>query len=194
MLGLLAPTDPAWVDIAANDLESLLSDHAHCELKAAQMALSLVARYGGEIPELVDPLVELAREEATHFHQVHERLQKQGAPLSMPGSDAYVRALQKATRVDHTKVPALLDKLLVSALIEARSAERFKLLSEHLPDEEDRKFYRELLASEARHYRLFAGMAEKLFGVDQARARLRELAEREASIVSRLPNVATVHG
>ena len=194
MLGLLTPTDPRWVEVAAQDLPRLLTDHAHCELKAAQMALSLVARYGGEAPALIAPLVDLAREEAEHFRQVHGRLEVHGAPLSIPGTDDYVRALQKAARPDHPKVPILLDKLLICALVEARSCERFKLLSQHLPNEDDQTFYKELMASEARHYRLFVQLAEELFGQKAARDRLRTLAEREADIVRSLPLEATVHG
>ena len=194
MLGLLAKTNPGWVDVAASDLDGLLMDHAHCELKAAQMALSLVARYGGEEPSLVEPLVNLAKEEAEHFHQVHDRLSERGASLSLPGSDAYVRSLQKCARPDHPRIPILLDKLLISALIEARSCERFKLLADNLPDEDDRSFYRELLASEARHFRLFVRLAEEIFGEGPTRTRLKVLAEREAAIVRALPTGATVHG
>ncbi len=194
MLGLLAKTDPSWVEAATADLDKLLKDHAHCELKAAQMALSLVARYGGEQPSIVDPLVTLAKEETEHFHQVHERLTQRGAPLSLPDSDTYVRSLQKSARPDHPGVPILLDKLLICALVEARSCERFKLLSEHLPSIDDRAFYHELLVSEARHYRLFVKLAEDIFGEQTARDRLHVLAEREAKIVRGLPREATVHG
>src|SRR6185295_13710112 len=131
MLGLLTPTDPSWVDAAARDLPGLLSDHAHCELKAAQSALSLVARHGGEHPELVAPLVALAHEETEHFAEVQARLAAAGGTLALPGSDAYVVALRETARSDAARVPAppaLLDRLLVAALVEARSCERFKLL------------------------------------------------------------------
>src|SRR5262249_21593001 len=130
MLGLLAPTDPSWADAAARDLPGLLSDHAHCELKAAQSALSLVARHGGEHPSLVAPLVALAHEETEHFAEVQAKLAAAGGTLALPGSDAYVVALRETARSDAPSTPALLDRLLVAALVEARSCERFKLLSE----------------------------------------------------------------
>jgi tRNA-(ms[2]io[6]A)-hydroxylase len=194
MLGLLVPTDPAWVAVIEQDLPGLLSDHAHCELKAAQSALSLVGKYGGPHPELVAPLVALAHEETEHFAEVEKRLAATGRRLGEPRTDDYVGALRKVARRDGDAVPALLDRLLVASLVEARSCERFKLLATRLEDAELRAFYGELMASEARHYRLFAGLAETLFGVNDARARLGELAAREAQIAGRLPLGPTVHG
>lgn len=198
MLGLLAPTDPSWVEAVERDLDRLLSDHAHCELKAAHSALSLVGRYGGEMPEMVAPLVALAHEETEHFREVEEKLRARGRALSIPASDPYVVALRKACRADASvageEAPALLDRLLVSALIEARSCERFKILSEHLADASLRAFYRELMASEASHYVLFARLAEGRFGEEATRVRLRTLAEREAALASSLPLGPTVHG
>lgn len=194
MLGLLKPTDPSWVDAVEGDLDGLLSDHAHCELKAAQSALSLVGRYGGEHPELVAPLVALAREETEHFAQVQARVAARGGRLGPPEADPYVVALRQAAKAEPPRVPALLDRLTVCALIEARSCERFRLLSERLGSAALRGFYRELMASEARHYRLFASLAEALFGAEAARARLSALAEREATIEGRLPLGPTVHG
>lgn len=194
MLGLLTPTNPVWVEAVEGDLDRLLSDHAHCELKAAQSALSLVARYGGEMPRMVEPLVALATEEADHFRQVQRRIDGRGGRLEPPAVDGYVQALRSAARSGESHAPALLDRLLVNALIEARSCERFKLLSERLASAELRAFYRALMASEAGHYRLFAGLAEEHFGVDDARARLRELARRESEVAHRLPLGPTVHG
>ena len=194
MLGLLTPTLPTWVEAVERDLDRLLQDHAHCELKAAQSALSLAARYGGEHPELVAPLLALAREEAEHVAMVHERLQARGTPLSLPEHDEYVVMLRRVSNEDRGQVPALLDRLLVSALVEARSCERFKVLSEKLHDASLRAFYKDLMASEARHYRLFAGAAEERFGETETRARLSTLADREAGIVRHLPLGPTVHG
>lgn len=194
MLGLLAPTDPSWVQAAHRDLDRLLSDHAHCELKAAQTALSLVGRYGGEMPELVAPLVALAHEETEHFREVEAKVRARGANIGLPEPDAYVVALRKAARGDGQDAPALLDRLLISALIEARSCERFKLLAEELDDASLRAFYRELMAAEAGHYRLFMQLAEHRFGTSESRARFRTLAEREAALASSLPLAATVHG
>src|SRR5687768_8610680 len=118
MLGLLSPTDPDWIHAVEHDLDRLLSDHAHCELKAAQTALSLVARFGGEWPEIVAPLLALAHEETEHFREVETRLRDRGRVLGVPDSDAYVTALRKAVRRDRDAFPALLDRLLISALIE----------------------------------------------------------------------------
>jgi tRNA-(ms[2]io[6]A)-hydroxylase len=194
MLGLLTPTLPTWVEAVERDLDRLLQDHAHCELKAAQSALSLAARFGGEAPELVAPLLALANEEAEHVTMVHERLRARGASMSLPDQDDYVVMLRRAANGDRGGHPALLDRLLVSALVEARSCERFKLLSERLADAALRAFYKDLMASEARHYRLFASAAEERFGESETRARLATLAAREAGIVRHLPLGPTVHG
>jgi tRNA-(ms[2]io[6]A)-hydroxylase len=194
MLGLLSPTLPTWVEAVERDLDRLLQDHAHCELKAAQSALSLAARFGGEAPELVAPLLSLAKEEAEHVAMVHERLQARGSQMSLPDQDDYVVLLRRAANEDRGAIPPLLDRLLVSALVEARSCERFKLLSEKLSDATLRAFYKELMASEARHYRLFAGVAEERFGESETRARFGVLAAREAGIVRHLPLGPTVHG
>ena len=195
MLGLLERTDPSWVDAAQGDLPGLLSDHAHCELKAAQSALSLLARYGGELPALVEPLSALAREETQHFRQVEKRLKARGAALGLPHSDSYVSELQAAAKQSRDSgAPALLDKLLVSALIEGRSCERFRLLSEHLKDASLRRFYRALMAAEAKHFTLFFGLASGAFGDEETRARFETLAAREATIARKLPLGPTVHG
>jgi tRNA-(ms[2]io[6]A)-hydroxylase len=194
MLGLLAPTDPCWVDAVEGDLDRMLRDHAHCELKAAQSALSLVARFAGEVPELVAPLVALAHEETEHFDQVHQRIRARGGAMSLPDSDLYVASLRKAASKDHCDLPVLLDRLLVSALVEARSCERFKLLAERLKDASMRAFYKDLMASEARHFRLFVRLAEERFGEHEAHTRLATLAEREADLAGSLPLGPTVHG
>ncbi|MFK7991656.1 MAG: tRNA-(ms[2]io[6]A)-hydroxylase [Sandaracinaceae bacterium] len=194
MLGLLTPTDPAWVDTVEGNLDALLSDHAHCELKAAQSALALVARFGGEAPSIVEPLLALAHEETEHFEAVHEHISGRGGALGIPEADEYVGSLRKACRKDHGGIPPLLDRLLIHALIEARSCERFRLLSERLEPASLRPFYAELMQSEARHYRLFCRLAEELFGPEATRSRLAVLAQREADVVERLPLGPTVHG
>lgn len=195
MLGLLERTDPAWVSAAQADLPGLLSDHAHCELKAAQSALSMVARHGGEVPALVEPLTSLAREETQHFRQVEKRLRARGSSLGLPRSDTYVLELQAAAKRDRSNgIPLLLDRLLVGALIEGRSCERFRLLSELLSDASLRRFYRALMAAEAKHFALFFGLAADNFGEHEARARFTALAAREAKVASKLPLGPTVHG
>jgi tRNA-(ms[2]io[6]A)-hydroxylase len=195
MLSLLTPTDPLWPEVAAANLPALLTDHAHCELKAAQSALSLLARFGGEAPALVEPLTALAREETEHFARVHEQLARRDVALQLPASDGYVTRLSAAARKDRESgTPALMDRLLVAALIEARSCERFRLLSEQLPDASLQQFYRELMASEARHFRLFSTLSATCFGHDASRGRLAVLAAREAEIVRQLPLGPQVHG
>lgn len=194
MLHLLAPTDPSWVEAVESDLDRLLADHAHCELKAAQSALSLLGRFAGELPEAVPDLVALAREETAHFHEVQQRLRGRGKALPPPDVDGYVQALRQAARSDHHDFDALLDRLLVSALIEARSCERFKLLSESLSDDSLREFYRALMVAEARHHRLFYDLAAARFGEGLTRSRLATLAAREAEVAHRLPLGPTVHG
>lgn len=194
MLNLLTPTSPTWVDAVEKNLGRLLVDHAHCELKAAQSALSLVGRFGGEHPDMVAPLVALAQEETEHFHQVHRQAQARGYKVEPPEPDPYVLALRKCASPEAQQVPRLMDRLLLSAMIEARSCERFKLLSERLSSSELRHFYRELMESEARHYVLFSSLSESLFGRDESKRRFVQLAEREAAIADQLPLCATVHG
>jgi len=195
MLGLLERTDPSWVDAAQGDLPGLLSDHAHCELKAAQSALGLLARYAGELPGLVEPLTALAREEAQHFRQVEKKLKARGVALGLPHSDTYVSELQSgAKRTREPGSPVLMDKLLVSALIEGRSCERFRLLSERLRDSGLRRFYRALMTAEAKHFTLFFGLASDAFGETATRARFETLAACEGTIARKLPLGPTVHG
>jgi tRNA-(ms[2]io[6]A)-hydroxylase len=195
MLSLLTPTDPDWLKAAEGQLPALLSDHAHCEIKAAQNALAVVARFGGELPQLVAPLTALAHEETEHFGMVHARISQRGELLGLPSSDSYVTQLSKAARGTRPEAgPALLDKLVVCALIEGRSCERFRILSEGLADADLRAFYRDLMASEARHFTLFTQLASDCFGKLATRERLAQLAQREADIVKALPQGPQVHG
>ncbi len=195
MLGLLKPTDPAWVHAAEGKLSLLLQDHAHCELKAAQNALSLLARFGAEVPALIDPLTALAREETSHFAEVERELRKRAAPLAPPRADDYVVELrQRAKQSRPDGYPALLDRLLVAALIEGRSCERFRLLSERLSDGGLRAFYRDLMAAEAQHFTLFCSLAAECCGKDDSRRRFATLVEIEAQVADRLPLAPTVHG
>ena len=192
MLHLLTPTDPSWVDSAMSDIHQLLSDHAHCELKAAQSALSLIGRHGCEAPQLQKPLSALAQEETSHFRAVSTQMSERGIKMAPPQQDAYVRELRKAARID-PNTPILLDRLIVAAMIEARSCERFKLLANSLKSPELAEFYRGLMVSEARHFTIFSGLAETLFG-QLARDRLRKLAVAEGEIAASLPLGPTVHG
>jgi tRNA-(ms[2]io[6]A)-hydroxylase len=194
MLGLLTPTHPDWVRVAIGQLDALLCDHAHCELKAAHHALSLIGRFGGEAPSIVPKLVALAQEETTHFEQVHQHLARRDIPFRGLGSDHYAVRLREEAKRTRGDRPVLLDRLMVAALIEARSAERFSLIAKHLTDPELKEWYGDLLASEAGHYRLFIDMASELFGIEATRNRYRELAEREAQVLQELPMKPVMHG
>ena len=180
--------------MALANMDSLLSDHAHCELKAAQNALSLIARHGAEAPSIVAPLTELAQEEASHFGRVHGYMKDRGIPFRPPTSDAYAVQLRQASKASRGGWPALLDRLIVASLIEARSAERFILLERNVEDNELKDFYRELMASEAGHYRLFLDIASTVFEKDAAKTRFREMALLEAQVLRDLPLSPTIHG
>jgi tRNA-(ms[2]io[6]A)-hydroxylase len=214
MLCLKTDTDASWAEGAIRDLDQVLVDHAHCEMKAASNALSLAARHP-ELPAVVRALTTLAREEIDHFQQVLTILEKRGLKLGPPPVDAYAAALRREAAADRggAWLGVLVDRLLVGALIEARSCERFKLLSEALEAAGEHgvsAFYGELLAAEARHYRELvdlAVMAASGVRADAVRPatrddvilRLDALAEHEGSIVRRLarasgPERATIHG
>jgi tRNA-(ms[2]io[6]A)-hydroxylase len=195
MLGLTAPTDPRWAQLAADHLDVVLIDHAHCELKAAANAISLVARNPDDMP-LVRALSALAEEEVAHFRQVLAMLEERGLTLGTPSKDEYAILLRRAatqlpSRHDEQLVWA--DRLLVGALIEARSAERFQLLARELEARGAHDlpaFYNELFACEARHYRTYVDLAELAVsrrGKGDARAivkdRLAELAKLEGQVV-----------
>lgn len=208
MFCLRAPTDGAWAGHAVTDLDSVLVDHAHCEMKAATNALSLVVRHSGDLG-LVQALTELAREELDHFGRAVAFLERRGLALGAPPVDAYAADLRRAiSKLPFSDLGPLVDRLLVGALIEARSCERFKLLCEALPPDtsaELRSFYEELFVCEARHYRTYVDLARAAArkakpgeNVDPAvDRRLDALAEAEASIVVALPAAdarASVHG
>lgn len=206
MFCLKVTTDPAWAKEAAKDLDAVLVDHAHCEMKAATNALSLVVRHPDDF-RLVQALTALAREELDHFARVVAFIEKRGLSLGAPPVDDYAAALRRAqTRLPASSLPLVVDRLLFSALIEARSCERFKLLIEVLPEgtpADLRAFYEELFACEARHYRQYVDLAVLAVGIEGAKgradveARLELLAEAEANIVHALAlreTRASVHG
>lgn len=210
MLGLLVATDDAWATVAVADLTSLLADHAHCEMKAAANAMSLVARYGGmhdvATTELVMRLTELAGEEIEHFRRVMVEIARRGERLGLPPVDDYAALLRARTAAlpwvtgrPRDRAVSLVERLIVCALIEARSAERFKLLAAAVEASgEIHAFYSELFASEARHYRLFLELATEVAGDEElVRARFSVLAKVEAGVVSELAARgarAAVHG
>jgi tRNA-(ms[2]io[6]A)-hydroxylase len=206
MLCLTRPTPARWVEVALANLDAVLVDHAHCEMKAASNALSLAVR-ASETPGVVAALISLAEEELSHFRRVFGELESRGVPLGPPPPDGYAAELRKTVRAhrDPSRPPsaqqieALVDRLLVAALIEARSCERFRLLSEALRDRGPRElapFYEELLAAEARHFRTFVDLARQVAHPDEAwvEARLREVAYLEGELASRLEGAPAIHG
>lgn len=181
-LGLELPTDPRWVNIAEMNLGEILIDHAFCEQKAASSCISLIVSYS-EKEKLVEVLTPVVAEEWGHFQRVLKELRKRTIPLGRQRRDEYVNELQKRMPKPGDRNEMLMEKLLLNALIEARSCERFKLLSEHIADESLQKFYRELMISEAGHYRNFIELAEEYMPVQRVRQRWKEILETEAQIM-----------
>lgn len=180
MLNLAAPTRDSWLPEARAHLDSILLDHAHCEKKAASTAINLIFRYI-ERGELMKPLSALAREELEHFEVLLGVLEDRGIPFRRFRPSPYAGKLMKAVRP--TEPERLLDTLLCCALIEARSCERMKILSQGLDQPELREMYGSLLASEARHHHGYVELAMELCGREVARARLKELAAHEAQVL-----------
>lgn len=191
MLCLKTPSKADWIDSAQVDLQRIMVDHAHCEKKAASNAMSLINRYPDR-DRLVRAMFDLVDEEMEHFRMVYDMIVERGGQLERDPGDAYAQALHKLIRKNEPE--RLLDRLLVAALIEARSCERFRILSEHVPDAELSEFYRSLLASEAGHYRIFCDIAREYFDDAAVRTRLDELADAEAEIVRSLPSEPMMHG
>lgn len=184
-LGLNLPTDPRWVDIAGMQIGEILIDHAYCEQKAASSCISLIVHFP-ERTRLVEVLTPIVSEEWGHFQRVLKELKKRNIPLGRQRKDEYVKRLQEVLYKKGNGDDVFLDRLLVCALIEARSCERFKLLSEEIPDEGLQKFYRELMISEAGHYRSFIELAEEYLPKEMVRARWKELLVAEAEIMRTL--------
>lgn len=195
MLKLKMKTDPLWVKhIAEQNIEEILTDHAYCEQKAASSAISLIILFP-EHPELVSAMADLAQEEMGHFRMVHKRIVDRGFDLGRERKDSYVNELIKFIKGrGKGREELLLDKLLFAGMIEARSCERFKVLSENLADKELANFYHKLMISEARHYTMFLQFARKLcpnFDVDK---RWEEFLEYEGEVISRYGKSETIHG
>lgn len=184
-LGLELPTDPRWVNIAEKNIAEILIDHAYCEQKAASSCISLIMLYP-EKQALVDMLTPVVAEEWSHFERVIEELRKRGIPLGRQRKDEYVERLQKVIKKGGSRDQQLLEKLLMNALIEARSCERFKTLWKNLPDQELSKFYYELMVSEAGHYKNFLSLAKQYLPEEEVNARWRELLTQEAEIIRSL--------
>lgn len=184
-LGLELPTDPRWVNLAEMDLAEILTDHAYCEQKAASSGIALIQGYP-ERTELVRQLAPVVTEEWGHFRQVLAEMDKRGLVLGRQRKDEYVNALIAFSQKGGSPDDRLLEKLLIFALIEARSCERFRLLSLHISEDSLKEFYHKFMVSEAGHYRMFIELAELYFGKEKARARWAEYLEQEAKILVNL--------
>lgn len=193
MLGLKLPTDPRWVNIVETNIEEILTDHAWCEQKAATNALSLIIN-NPNYTEMVTALIALAKEELEHFEQVHNLIKKRGKKLGMERKDHYVNELYKFMQKGGSRKSSLVDRLLFSAMIEARSCERFRVLSENIKDEELAKFYRDLMISEAGHYTTFIGFARQYGDGIDVDKRWQQWLDFEASIIANYGKTETIHG
>jgi len=185
ILGLQLPTDPRWVDLAAKSMEEILTDHAYCEQKAALTCISLIQRYSDR-EKLVEELSPIVTEEWGHFRLVLAELQKRDLKLGRQRKDIYVNELLKFEAKGGSEENRFLDKLLMMALIEARSCERFKRLSEGLDDEYLQRFYRRFMESEAGHYTLFIELAETYIDKEKVRRRWKEWLDYERIIMKDL--------
>ncbi len=185
ILGLKLPTDPRWVNLVEMSIEEILTDHAYCEMKAAQTCMSLIQKYSDKV-RLVDELSPVAAEEWGHFRLVLAELKKRGLTLGRNHTDDYVNRLLNFERKGDRIERQLMDKLLINAMIEARSCERFRLLSEGLKESSLRKFYRTFMVSEAGHYRLFLSLAKEYMPTKIVKLRWDDLVAEEAAIMKEL--------
>jgi tRNA-(ms[2]io[6]A)-hydroxylase len=184
-LGLQLPTDPRWVNLAEIDLTEILTDHAYCEQKAATSCITLIQAYP-ERTELVEEVAPIVTEEWGHFRMVLAELKKRGLQLGRQRKDEYVNQLLAFQVKGLTREESLLDRLLICAMIEARSCERFRLLSLHCSEEELRGWYHKFMVAEAGHYRLFLDLADLYFGKEKTLARWKECLQFEAEIMKNL--------
>ena len=193
MLGLKLPTDPRWVNIVEKNIEEILTDHAFCEQKATSTAISLIVSFP-EYTELVQEMTALVKEEMSHFKMVHDIIIKRGWVLGRYRKDEYVIQLIKFFPKGGSRTTQLVHRLLYAALIEARSCERFRLLSEELHDKQLARFYKKLMISEASHYTMFLSFARQYGERKEVDKKWQELLEFEAEIMKNLGKRETVHG
>lgn len=193
MLGLKLPTDPRWVNIAEKNIDEILIDHCHCEQKAASTAISLIVGFP-EYTDLVQEMIALVKEEMSHFKLVLDKLVAKGVTLGRDRKDLYVIELLKFFPKGGSRTDQLVHRLLYASLIEARSCERFRLLSEHLEDKELAKFYRDLMVSEANHYTLFLQFARQYGEREEVDKKWNDLLEYEATIMKNLGTKESIHG
>ena len=193
MLGLKLPTDPRWVNIVEKNIEEILTDHAFCEQKATSTAISLIVSFP-EYTDLVKEMVALVKEEISHFKMVHDIIIERGWTLGRDRKDAYVQKLITFFPKGGSRTTQLVHRLLYAALIEARSCERFRLLSEELKDKELSEFYRKLMVSEANHYSMFLGFARQYGERKDVDEKWQALLDFEAQIMKNLGTHETIHG
>lgn len=196
MLGLKLPTDPRWVNIVEKNIQEILIDHAFCEQKAASNAISIIVQYP-MYPDLVEAMTAICQEEMEHFRMVHDKLQERGLTLGFERKDPYVNDLAEFLRHNKTNSSPeglFVNKMLFAAMIEARSCERFKILSEEINDADLREFYRSLMESEARHYTTFLGFARKYGGKVDVDANWKAFLDFEATLMDRYGKSETIHG
>lgn len=193
MLRLKLPTDPRWVNIVEKNIKEILIDHAWCEQKAATNAISIVVRYP-EFSDLVKAMLDLAEEELQHFRMVHERILERGWVLVPERKDEYVNLLYAFRRKGGPRHTVMVDHLLFAAMIEARSCERFRVLSENIKDKELASFYHELMVSEANHYTTFIGFARQYAQGEDVDKRWQEFLDYEGEIIRQFGVKETIHG
>jgi|TARA_B100000795_G_C22802179_1_gene442547 tRNA-(ms[2]io[6]A)-hydroxylase len=193
MLGLKLPTDPRWVNVVEKNIKEILTDHAYCEQKAASYAISLITKYP-EITELVDKMTALAQEELQHLQMVHEKIKERGWVLGWEHRDPYVHDLLKFIKKGGDYEMVLVERLLIAAMIEARSCERFRVLSENIKDKDLAVFYHDLMASEARHYTMFLKLAHKYAPSVDVDKKWKEFLVIEAKIITGYGKKETLHG
>ncbi|MGA9213615.1 tRNA-(ms[2]io[6]A)-hydroxylase [Kaistella sp.] len=192
MFKLKLLTDPRWANIAEGNLEEILTDHAWCEQKATTNAITIITMCP-EYPEVVTELLKIAQEELEHFQMVHEIIKKRGYEFGRERKDDYVGQLFKFI-VQGTRKEYIIDRMLFAAMIEARSCERFKVLTENIKDEELKVFYKELMISEANHYTTFIGFARQLGNPETVNKRWEEWLDYEAEIIKSYGKKETIHG
>jgi len=193
MLGLKLPTDPRWVNIAEKNIQEILVDHAYCEQKAASTAISFIVSFP-EYDELVREMMDLVEEEMSHFRMVYELLKSRGYEMGRDRKDEYVVQLRQFFPKGGSRTDQLVHRLLIAGLIEARSCERFRLLSEELSDESLKKFYKKLMISEAHHYTMFLNFARQYGDKDEVNKKWQSLLDHEAQIMKSLSKHETIHG
>ena len=193
MLGLKLATDPSWVNIAASNIEEILTDHAWCEQKAASNAIYIIIN-NAEKPELVEEMTNIAIEEMEHFRMVLNIIKERGLTFGRERKDDYVNDLIKFCKKDGSRNDALIERLLFAAMIEARSCERFRVLSQNIEDPELAKFYHDLMVSEAGHYTTFLKFAKQYAGKTDVDKRWKEWLEFEATIIAKYGKKETIHG